>query len=295
MSSTSRSKLAGVAIARPVGAVAATAVVRSRSTRRPFRRTRRCAPRPRRSGCGSSPDLLRSGRGRWVDRQVDGERRRRRRAGDASSTRRRGASAMARTIASPSPEPSRPAARAAARTARRSRSLVRGSSTPGPRVARPRSATAAAGARRRRSRSVAVARCAARRCWASCTSAWVSRWRSSATMPRRGPVQLQSRGAERAGLGAAPRRSAPRRRPVRRRRKSGRSALASMSRSSTSRRIRSSSSSTSASVSRTLLGIVAHQLQCPRTMVIGVRSSWPASSRNAAGWRTRPRAGRASR
>ena len=64
--------------------------------------------------------------------------------------------------------------------------------------------------------------------------------------------------------------------------KSGRSAVASVMRSSTSRCIRSSSSRASACVARTSSGSSAStSSRCPRTIVSGVRSSWPTSSRSS--------------
>ena len=64
------------------------------------------------------------------------------------------------------------------------------------------------------------------------------------------------------------------------RRKSSRSARASSSRSSTKRLMRSSSSVTSAIVSRRSCGSSPSSSRWPRTIVIGVRSSWLASLTN---------------
>nr|WP_232070893.1 hypothetical protein [Phytohabitans flavus] len=116
--------------------------------------------------------------------------------------------------------------------------------------------------------------------WASCMSAWVSRCRSakivtSATSPSR-----QSRSPRATALAytsciisAMSTRSSWR--------KSGCSARASMSRSSTIRFIRSSSSVTSATVSARSAGSSPISSRWPRTIVIGVRSSCPASATNA--------------
>ena len=66
-----------------------------------------------------------------------------------------------------------------------------------------------------------------------------------------------------------------------RRRKSGSPELASSRRSSTRRCIRSTSSSSTSLVAMTSSGSsTVTSSRCPRRMVSGVRSSWPASSRN---------------
>ena len=109
-------------------------------------------------------------------------------------------------------------------------------------------------------------------------TAWVRRWGSASTMPSPVPASRQSRSARDRLL--------PNRSLVSRSRstasgcrKSGRSARASTRRSPTMRAIRSSSSSTTARVARRSSGSSDSSSTWPRMIVIGVRSSWPASSR----------------
>ena len=111
--------------------------------------------------------------------------------------------------------------------------------------------------------------------------AWVSRWRSADDDARRRrrssrPVAVAERCAPWRRSSSVSRSEVDR---LARRRKSGRSALASSSRSSTKRLMRSSSSVHERQGLGALLGVVVRAAPGgPRTIVIGVRSSWPASS-----------------
>ena len=193
----------------------------------------------------------------------------------SSSTRPPWASAMARTIDRPSPAPSDAGGRrrrggSGRRSARCSCGRDAGAAVGDP---QPRLPVARA---RSRARSGRRARVCWTAFWASCMTACVSRWRSAVSRPAplagEPPVAVGERlrlGVELVGEDVEVERPGCR--------KSACSALASSSRSSTKRAIRSSSSVTRATVSSRSAGSSPSSSRWPRTIVIGVRSSWPAS------------------
>ena len=278
MSSTIRSKRPDSAWSSPLGAVGARRSAGGPRPAGPWRRTRRCAPRPRRSGCGPSGRPRRSGR--RSARQGDHERGRRGARRRRARRRRRGRRRWRARSRARGRSPRRPA-RTRLRP-KRSKICSRSSAGhAGAGVAHPEPHRRAvvAGRAERDASPGSVCLTALSASW---SSAWVSRCSSSAARAAGGAVELPVAVAQRRApwrardwvssarstsarveevgpVGSWPAGSG--RRPAA---TSGRSRRAAAPGSRRPRRGRSASSSS----------------RWPRRTVSGVLSSWPASSRN---------------
>ena len=193
---------------------------------------------------------------------------------DASSTRPPWPSAMARTIVRPRPGALAPGALAAGEALEDALALVLGHARPA--VADGEARAAARHGRRQHDR-VALAGVLHR-----VLGELHERLGQALAVGDDDAAAGLGRRSSRAGRAPPPWRpppgSGPRRPPSRSRGSRAAPRVASIRTSSTRRDIRSSSSSTSASVSARSSGSSPISSRCPRTMVIGVRSSCPASS-----------------